>query len=153
MTDHIRDSIDQLFPPEPPDDPRPDPTPPPDDALPEVPLPCPKCGAPGVCDDGWFVGCSDLDCTLPEMMLADWNRLARAVALLRAVERLDRHAEIDTTHPIFGSLRTDYHLLPQQGSHAWVAVGRNQMSTTCDTIADALIALAAQMEARDETMA
>lgn len=150
MTDHIRDSIDQLFPPEPPDDPRPEPAPPPDDALPEVPLPCPKCGAPGVCDDGWFVGCSDLDCTLPEMMLADWNLLSRAVALLRAVERVHTmmHARLTRMNVfINGAGDTVIEVIGEDDNWETFLVSPDPVG---HTLPDALIALAARLEAPND---
>lgn len=153
MTDHIRDSIDQLFPPEPPDDPRPEPPPPPDDALPA----CPNCGALGrslnITTDGkWRLGlCDECDFALG---IKEWNRLARAVALLRACERLEktprhgmefvityyesehgRDSVIDTVQVIY----REGH--PPARLHYDMVRG--------DDLADALIALAARLEAGD----
>lgn len=102
----IPSSTNQIWPgsvPEPADDPAPDPTPPPDDALPA----CPVCGAPVMFwsdEDGIYAFCSgDMQrCaidgpTRPTMAeaAAEWRRIARAAALLRAVERIDASAAMD----------------------------------------------------------
>lgn len=132
MTDHLKASIDQIFPPEPPDDPAPEPVPPADDALPA----CPGCGlSNGYTAHDGFCTCKECGFTItPD----DWRRLARAVALLRAVERLDNPAwSLKLTPGIRSRWQCDYNTLPAT-------------RLVAETIADALIALAAQLEARND---
>lgn len=113
MSDYILDSTGQLVP---------EPIPPGDDELP----PCPVCGGGG---ETWL---GHVECTGCEfdVRVDDWRRLARAVALLKAVMDVSSTLRIDV--PGDGSVRRSYRYCG--------------ISVDADTVLDALIALATALE-------
>lgn len=164
MTDYIRNSIDQNFPPEPPDDPRPEPPPPPDDALPddleierilamsddEI---LAEARADGIDTDKQareMAAQFDVIARLVrerdrarELLGRSWLRNARqsrenkrAVALLRAVERIDTHGKGNGSYLLDGWWASYWLDIPVE-------------SVKHGPLAGALIALAAQLDARD----
>lgn len=111
--------------------------------MPSEPLPnCPCCGEPGTHTGvPGYVECTVCDCNLPTV---DWRRLAAAVALLGAVERLEVWLRTnDATH---GYAAIGAHIdLAGIGMVASAHRGTNnpeRVEEPRDTLAAALVALA-----------
>lgn len=111
--------------------------------------PCPVCGSPPrrihTPRVGWRIAC----CVAAEQHAdpgeahAAWNFLVLGVALLRACEQLQNAPAYEI--PILGAMRPDWHLLSEHGSDRWLASGSGRLTAKCNSIADAIIALAAKL--------
>lgn len=115
--------------------------------------PCPVCGAPAYVDSNdidMFIGCAVSHCMIGGTYSADdsgrrlaiqeWSRLSRAAALLRAAEGLEAAIKTRFATEASGSL-----LLDEQ----FIANDLEWSEPPHGSLADALIALAAQIGDRD----